>query len=393
MRSDNHSAVVDPKTFEITGHVSFVPLVWQELQVALYDEVVSKRGGRMIANSMPATRTVMEAGIRNNVVQFIESAAKGRESWGHAYTPVGLAKALFQLSDPDPAYSNVTGKPVDNLWADLDFGTLTYMYDMLLPNATGWEAGKQNVMQHIFASTVVELGPGFVVAKERIVTKMARNFTWSGNGGGKLRVRHFDRDGWQTGDVVVRGPTVFAGVDGGGARSFAVIDDDSSEDSQQAQANIKVDDETVDAGADAEQAACRCLPTDACWKKVPWASLNASVEGRLMGFVDEMEPCITNVTSTACNATLSNDTAYWLADQTNGLQNSAFFGAWNISTDHSAFVVRAEAEADFQATVSFAHTHNLRLVVKNTGHGRFLQQERLHEPMVTTFICTDIFTV
>jgi hypothetical protein len=39
-----------------------------------------------------------------------------------------LAKALFQLSDPDPRYANVTGNPVDNLWADLDFGTLTYMY-------------------------------------------------------------------------------------------------------------------------------------------------------------------------------------------------------------------------------------------------------------------------
>ena len=57
----------------------------------------------------------------------MESAAKGRETWGQMYTPIGLAKALFQLSDPDPAYKNVTGQPVDNLWADLDFGTLTYV--------------------------------------------------------------------------------------------------------------------------------------------------------------------------------------------------------------------------------------------------------------------------
>jgi hypothetical protein len=127
LHSDNHSAIIDPHTFEITQHVSFVPLVWQELQAAIYDEVVSKRGGTMIANSQPVTRTVMQAGIRNQVVQFIESAAKGRESWGWAYTPVGLSKALFQLSDPDPNYANVTGLPVDNLWADLDFGSLTYM--------------------------------------------------------------------------------------------------------------------------------------------------------------------------------------------------------------------------------------------------------------------------
>jgi hypothetical protein len=30
-------------------------------------QVVSKRGGVMIANSMPVTRTVMEGGIRNQV--------------------------------------------------------------------------------------------------------------------------------------------------------------------------------------------------------------------------------------------------------------------------------------------------------------------------------------
>jgi hypothetical protein len=39
VRTDNHSAVIDPTTFEVTGHVSFVPLVWQGLQVAIYDEV------------------------------------------------------------------------------------------------------------------------------------------------------------------------------------------------------------------------------------------------------------------------------------------------------------------------------------------------------------------
>ena len=49
--SDNHSAIIDPRTFEITDHVSFVPLVWQELQAKIYDTVVTERGGTMIANS------------------------------------------------------------------------------------------------------------------------------------------------------------------------------------------------------------------------------------------------------------------------------------------------------------------------------------------------------
>jgi hypothetical protein len=43
-------------------------------------------------------------------------------------------------------------------------------------------------------------------------------------------------------------------------------------------------------------------------------------------------------------------------------------GTWNISTSLSAYSVLAETEADVQATVAFAARHNLRLVVKNTGH-------------------------
>ena len=69
----------------------------------------------------------MQAAIRNGVLSFVESSNKGREFSGHAYTPLALAKALFQQHDYDPKYMYIGGGPVDNLWADLDFGTLTYM--------------------------------------------------------------------------------------------------------------------------------------------------------------------------------------------------------------------------------------------------------------------------
>lgn len=159
--------------------------------------------------------------------------------------------------------------------------------DMLLPNITGWDGGgggggqesaahshaggirietsrsNVNVMAEIFPTTVREIGPGFVVGKERIVTKTARNFTFkNGKGGGgeegegrgaterkhevqgrqgrqgrrvsEARVRYFDRNGWlqPNATVVVSVEetagggeiTIFAGVDGGGTRAFAVID-------------------------------------------------------------------------------------------------------------------------------------------------------------------------
>ena len=49
------------------------------------------------------------------------------------------------------------------------------MYDMLLPNVSGWRQ-KDNVMQHIFPTTPVEIGPGFIVGKERIVTKTREKY-------------------------------------------------------------------------------------------------------------------------------------------------------------------------------------------------------------------------
>jgi hypothetical protein len=148
-----------------------------------------------------------------------------------------LAKGLFQLSDPDPRYANVTGLPVDNLWADLDFGTLTWMYDMLLPNVTGdthmllpsstggdmhTRKVLPNVMQYIFPTTPTELGPGWIIGRERIVSKTARSFTFPA-GSSPLLLRYFDRQGWFESKHIVTGPIVHVAVDGGGARSFAVI--------------------------------------------------------------------------------------------------------------------------------------------------------------------------
>ena len=114
---------------------------------------------------------------------------------------------------------------------------------------------------------------------------------------------------------------------------------------------------------------CRCLPSDPCWKRVPWASLNASVHGRLEVSVDEMAPCMKAIGSAECSAALEgSDDEFWLTSRPNGFQHTGLFGVWNISDRLSSYSVRAETEADFQATIAFAAAHNLRLVVKATGH-------------------------
>jgi FAD/FMN-containing dehydrogenase len=114
---------------------------------------------------------------------------------------------------------------------------------------------------------------------------------------------------------------------------------------------------------------CRCLPHDACWQRIDWAALNASVHGRLEISVDEMQSCIDDLHSDACSQSLEgSDDEFWLASKPNGYQHTGQFGLWNLTTQLSAYVVRAETEEDFQAAVAFAAAHDLRLVIKGAGH-------------------------
>ena len=150
------------------------------------------------------------------------------------FLPPGPRQALFQSGDPDPRYANVSGRPVDNLWADLDFGALTYYYDALLPNVSGWRAARRrgggggqkaaplaNIMQNLFPISTLELGPGWIAGSERVVTKASHNFTLKG--AAHLVVTYWNREGWQTSTHGVVGSSVSIDVDGGGARSFATI--------------------------------------------------------------------------------------------------------------------------------------------------------------------------
>ena len=69
-----------------------------------------------------------------------------------------------------------------------------------------------------------------------------------------------------------------------------------------------------------------------------------------------------------CVIPIGNDVEFWLSAQPNGYMHTGLFNEWNISTSRSIFTVAAETESDVSETVRFAHDHNLRLVVKGTGH-------------------------
>ena len=118
---------------------------------------------------------------------------------------------------------------------------------------------------------------------------------------------------------------------------------------------------------------CRCTdPDDACWPTADkWSALNASVSGQLMVPVDPAQLCHIDLNSQQCTDRLNvmSETPYYAMESPGGYQHTGWEGVWNVSL--STYAVAARSAADVQATVNFAREHNLRLVVKGTGHEWF----------------------
>ena len=97
-------------------------------------------------------------------------------------------------------------------------------------------------------------------------------------------------------------------------------------------------------------------PTDA-----DWGSFNQAVGGRLspVTLPDFGDPSV--------HALLGDP--FYIGEHPGLTQSSGWLDAWRSSP--SAYMVAAESASDVAATIRFARTHNLRLVVRGAGHSYF----------------------
>ena len=144
---------------------------------------------------------------------------------------------------------------------------------------------------------------------------------------------------------------------------------------------------TWEAAAAFGAAAGYCSPGDTCWPTVAqWAQLNASVGGRMLALLPEGAPCAAAPLSPACAAVETSWTnaswrraqpgasqyPLWEADARTGA-NCWTPGAPCSQGNVPPFAVAARADAadgaaDVAAALRFAQAHNLRVVVKASGH-------------------------
>ncbi|KAN0073991.1 hypothetical protein V8E54_007928 [Elaphomyces granulatus] len=153
---------------------------------------------------------------------------------------------------------------------------------------------------------------------------------------------------------------------------------------------------------------CRCTPDQSCWPSdEQWQALNNSVSGRLTSVQPVAwvchDPTFNN--ATCQNLTAINTNSLWRREQPGAVQminweswllvnQSCYFetprsvpcGQGKISK----YSVVAESVEDIQSAVCFAAAHNLRLVIKNSGHdylGRSTAPESLQ---IATFKLNNI---
>lgn len=130
---------------------------------------------------------------------------------------------------------------------------------------------------------------------------------------------------------------------------------------------------------------CRCFPTDECWPTAwQWNEFNRTVQGRLIATKPIASFCHKNqgfepYDPEKCNSLKSA----WELPETHYQTSSSIMAPFfaNQSCDpflppdsqcvlgtYVQYAVDARDAADYQRTIEFTRSHNIRLVIRNTGH-------------------------
>ncbi len=170
---DGCSADIDARTHRITRLKSSVALVSQDWRVALAKRILAR--GPLIANGPPHTRTV----ARLKFPRFVETGSPSHCTGAQLFSPIALGDHLTERSEAD-AYRMML--------IALDYGCLYHWYNDLtvIPEY-------RTLTEHMYPITPMELHEGWIVGKERIITKRSGLFGWGGQS--RHEVHAYDENG------------------------------------------------------------------------------------------------------------------------------------------------------------------------------------------------------
>ena len=181
---DGRTVDIDPVTGRVTRKYTDAGLVGAGSRAALIRYVL-QNDGVFVANSFPSVRETQSL----PTFRFSESEycfnpldlPTGEKPpifyrmCGELSTPIGLGYRPVRLRPHDrDNYARIIMKSVITY---LRHGGLYYYYCNEIPES-GRGAGDYGPINHMYPITPVELGPGFIIGKERIVTALSRRFVW-----------------------------------------------------------------------------------------------------------------------------------------------------------------------------------------------------------------------
>ncbi len=129
---------------------------------------------------------------------------------------------------------------------------------------------------------------------------------------------------------------------------------------------------------------CRCYPGDSCWPSPEtWADFNQTLHGKLLATVPLASPCHDDKFAEYNAAECQKLRDVWLEPQTHYVSSSSVMAPLfaNRSCDpflaesarciigtYVSYAVNVSKASDVIETIHFATHHNIRLVIRNTGH-------------------------
>ncbi len=155
---DGCSGDIDPVHFTLSGLKSSVTLLSERWRVGLAKRILSR--GPLIGNGVPFTRAMAAL----HFPCFVETGSITHCAQAHLYSPIALGDHLTEQSETD-AYAVML--------AALDYGCVYHWYNDMTVIPT-----HPHLTQYMFPMTPIELHEGYIIGRERIITKKSGCFGW-----------------------------------------------------------------------------------------------------------------------------------------------------------------------------------------------------------------------
>ncbi len=169
---DGVSVLIHPQTHQVIRKVTNVTLATLEWRQKMAEKIMKR--GALIGNGAPQTRTFTQL----HFPRFVETGSITNLVLSQLYTPIALGDHLSERNEFD-AYRNMV--------KGLDFGAVYYYYRAEV------KPTHPTLASYMYPITPVELGPGYIIGQERILTNRSGLFTWNDASGWETHV--FNREG------------------------------------------------------------------------------------------------------------------------------------------------------------------------------------------------------